>query len=159
SLSVYKPATIVVDLVNPDGSQYTGAANVTVTSNDARTSGDAKTFAYSGSALTITNLGSTYDGGATNADYPYLVPGQYSLQVPRSGYQTVSDTGTVPAGYPTTLTSNFNETMTPVAANGELDVTVQAKLSGTTRTCSTASVTITNPNNVSTGPLTTTGGV
>lgn len=159
SLSVYKPATIIVDLLNTDGSQYTGTASVTVTSNDARTAGDAKTFAYSGTPLTITNLGSTYDSGTTNADYPYLVPGQYSLQISKFGYQTVSDTGTVPAGYPTTLTSNFNETMTPVAANGELDVTVQGKKStGATVTCTSASVTLTNPNSVNTGPLTTTAG-
>jgi type II secretory pathway pseudopilin PulG len=159
SLSVYKPATLVVDLLNPDGSQYTGSATVTVTSNDARTSGKAKSFLYGGSALTITNLGQTYDDGSTDADYPYLVPGQYSLQISAFGYQTLSDTGTVPAGYPTTLTSTFNETMSPLAANGELDVTVKAKLSGVTKTCTAASVTITNPNNVSTGPLSTGSGL
>jgi Tfp pilus assembly protein PilV len=159
SLSVYKPASIVVDLLNTDGSQYTGAASVTVTSNDARTSGDAKTFTYTGSPLTVTNLGSTYDGGATNTDYPYLVPGQYSLSVSRFGYQTVIDTGTVPTGYPTTLTSTFNETMTPVTANGELDVTVTGKKStGGTLTCTNASVTLTNPLSVNTGPLSTSAG-
>jgi Tfp pilus assembly protein PilV len=159
SLSVYKPASIVVDLLNADGTQYTGAATVTVTSNDARTSGDAKSFAYSGSPLTISNLGSTYDSGATNADYPYLVPGQYSLQVSQFGYTTVSDTGTVPTDYPTNLTSTFNETMNPVAANGELDVTVTGKKSsGGTLTCTNASVTLRNPLNVTTGPLSTSAG-
>jgi Tfp pilus assembly protein PilV len=151
SLSVYKPATIVVDLLNPDGSQYTGSASVTVTSNDARTSGTSKTFTYSGTPLTVTNV--------VPADSPYLVPGQYSLQVTQNGYQTVSDTGTVPAGYPTTLSSTFDETMTPVPANGELDVTVQAKKSsGSTLTCTSASVTMTDPNNVNTGPLSTSSG-
>jgi type II secretory pathway pseudopilin PulG len=151
SLSVYKPATIVVDLLNPDGTQFTGSAAVTVTSNDSRTAGIAKSFAYSGIPLSITNV--------VPADAPYLVPGQYSLQVSQFGYQTVNDTGTVPAGYPTTLTSTFNETMTPVVANGELDVTVQGKKSsGATITCTSASVTIKNPNNVSTGPLTTSSG-
>jgi type II secretory pathway pseudopilin PulG len=146
SLSVYKPATIVVDLLNPDGSQYTGSASVTVTSNDARTTGIAKTFSYSGGPLSITNV--------VPADAPYLVPGQYSLQVSQFGYQTVSDTGTVPAGYPTTLSSTFNETMNPVAANGELDVTVK-RTSGAA--CTFASVKITNPNSVITGPLATNG--
>jgi Tfp pilus assembly protein PilV len=151
ALSVYKPATIVVDLLNADGTQYTGSATVTITSNDARTSGIAKSFTYSGTPLTVTNV--------VPADSPYLVPGQYSLQVSQFGYQTVSDTGTVPAGYPTTLTSTFNETMTPAAANGELDVTVQGKTSrGATLTCTNASVTMTNPNNVNTGPLSTSGG-
>jgi type II secretory pathway pseudopilin PulG len=152
SLSVFKPATIVVDLLNPDGSQYTGAASVTVTSNDARTSGIAKTFTYSGTPLSITNV--------VPADSPYLVPGQYSLQVSQYGYQAVSDTGTVPAGYPTNLTSTFNETMTPIAANGELDVTVQGKKSnGSTLTCTSASVTLKDPNNINTGPLSTSSGM
>jgi type II secretory pathway pseudopilin PulG len=146
SLSVYKPATIVVDLLNPDGTQFTGSASVTVTSNDSRTAGIAKTFTYSGTPLSITNV--------VPADAPYLVPGQYSLQISQFGYQTVSDTGTVPVGYPTTLSSTFNETMTPAVANGELDVTVK-RTSGAV--CTSASVTITNPNNVSTGPLATNG--
>ncbi len=151
SLSVFKPATIVLDLLNTNGSQYAGSATVTVTSNDARTSGIAKTFTYSGTPLSITNV--------VPADSPYLVPGQYSLQISQFGYQPVTDTGTVPAGYPTTLTSTFNETMSPVAANGELDVTVQGKkASGATITCTSASVTITNPNSVNTGPLTTGSG-
>jgi len=151
SISVFKPATIVVDLLNPNGTQYTGSASVTVTSNDARTSGISQTFTYSGSALSITNV--------VPADAPYLVPGQYSLQISKFGYQAVNDNGTVPAGYPTTLTSTFNETMNPVAANGELDVTVQGKKSsGATITCTNASVTMKDPNNVSTGPLSTSSG-
>jgi type II secretory pathway pseudopilin PulG len=151
TLSVFKPATIVVDLLNPDGSQYTGSATVTVTSNDARTSGISKSFTYSGSALTVSNV--------VAADAPYLVPGQYSLQVTQWGYQTVTDTGTVPVGYPTTLSSTFNETMTPIAANGELDVTVQGKKSsGATITCTNASVTTKDPNNVSMGTLLTSSG-
>lgn len=151
SLSVYKPATIVVDLLNPNGSQYAGSASVTVTSNDARTSGISNSFTYSGSPLTVSNV--------VPADAPYLVPGQYSLQVSQFGYQAVSDNGTVPVGYPTTLSSTFNETMTPVAANGELDVTVKGKTSsGATVTCTNASVTMTNPINASTGPLSTSAG-
>jgi hypothetical protein len=151
SISVFKPVTIVVDLLNPNGTQYTGSASVTVTSNDSRTSGIAKTFTYSGSALSITNV--------VPADAPYLVPGQYSLQVTQFGYQTVTDSATLPAGYPTTLTGTFNETMTPVTANGELDVTVQGKKStGATVTCTNSSVTLTNPLNANTGPLSTAAG-
>jgi hypothetical protein len=154
SLSVYKPATIVVDLLNPDGTQYTGSASVTITSNDARTSGISKTFSYSGAPLTVTNV--------VPADSPYLVPGQYSLQVTQWGYQTVNDTGTVPTGYPSNLTSTFNEYMTPATANGELDVTVQAthttRSGTTTLTCTAATVKLTNPNNVTT-QLTTSGGM
>jgi len=151
SLSVFKPATIVVDLLNTNGTQYTGSATVTVTSNDSRTSGISKSFTYSGTPLTVSNV--------VPADSPYLVPGQYSLQVTQWGYQTVNDTGTVPVGYPTTLSSTFNETMTPIAANGELDVTVQGKKSsGTIITCTNASVTLKDPNNVSTGPLSTSAG-
>ena len=151
SLSVFKPATIVVDLLNPNGSQYTGSATVTVTSNDSRTSGISKAVTYSGTPLSVSNV--------VPADAPYLVPGQYSLQVTQWGYQTVNDTGTVPVGYPTTLSSTFNETMTPIAANGELDVTVKGKTStGATVTCTNASVTMTNPINASTGPLSTSAG-
>ena len=150
TLSVYKSATIIVDLLNPDGSQYSGPATVTVTSNDARTAGISKGFSYTGTPLSITNVVPADSG---------LVPGQYSLQVSRFGYQTVSDTGTVPAGYPTTLTSTFNETMTPVTANGELDVTVTAKkpATGATYTCTNATVKLTDPNNVTTQTTTSSG--
>jgi hypothetical protein len=124
---------------------------VTVTSNDSRTSGVAKTFSYTGTPLTVSNV--------VPADAPYLVPGQYSLQVTQFGYQPVSDNGTVPVGYPTTLSSTFNETMTPIAANGELDVTIKGKKSsGATITCTNASVTLKDPNNVSKGTLLTTSG-
>jgi len=141
----------VVDLLNPDGSQYAGAATVTVTSNDARTSGIAKSFTYAGSPLTVSNV--------VPADAPYLVPGQYSIQVSQFGYQAVTDNGTVPVGYPTTLSSTFNETMTPIAANGELDVTVQGKKStGATITCTNASVTLTDPTGANKGTLLTTAG-
>jgi Tfp pilus assembly protein PilV len=155
TLGVYKPATIVVDLQNQNGTEYTGTASVTITSNDARTTGISKTFTYNGTPLTVTNV--------VAADAPYLVPGQYSLQVNAPGYQTVNDTGTVPAGYPTTLTSTFTETLVPAPANAELDVTVQAthktRFSTTTLTCTSASVTIKDPSNVSTGPLTTGSGM
>jgi type II secretory pathway pseudopilin PulG len=151
SLSVFKPATIVINLLNPDGTPYAGAATVTVTSNDPRTSGIAKSFSYAGSPLTVSNVVPT--------DAPYLVPGQYSIQVSQFGYQAVTDNGTVPVGYPTTLSSTFNETMTPIAANGELDVTVQGKkASGATITCTNASVTLTDPTGVNKGTLLTSAG-
>jgi len=79
--------------------------------------------------------------------------------VSQFGYQAVSDNGTVPVGYPTTLSSTFNETMTPIAANGELDVTVQGKKSsGATITCTNASVTLTDPTGANKGTLLTTAG-
>jgi type II secretory pathway pseudopilin PulG len=138
TLNVYKPATMIVNLLNLNGTTYAGSASVMVTSNDARTSGISKTFSYAGTPLSITNV--------VPADSPYLVPGQYSLQVSQTGYLTDSDGGTVPTGYPTTLTSTFNEYMIP---QGVLDVTVKATHNATTLTCTAASVNLTlGPANV-----------
>ncbi len=141
SLDIYQPVTITVSLQKPDLTAYTGTATVQVSSS--RGTG---TFSYTGSPLTITTL------SPPNGEL--LVPNlSYSLQVTAPGYQTVNDSGTVPANgaldYPTVLSRTFTETLT-AAPPGELDVTVQEtyqytshrRLYNQTITCRNATVTV-----------------
>jgi hypothetical protein len=138
SLDVYQPVTITVQLQNADLTPYTGTATVQVTSS--RGTG---TFAYTGSPLTITTL--------SPPSGELLVPNlSYALQVTASGYQTVNDSGTVPANgaldYPTVLSRTFTETMNAVVIPpATLDVNVKAKKSSGSGNvnCPNASVTVT----------------
>ena len=145
TLSVFKPATIVVNL-QVYGQPFTCSGCVTVTSNDPRTTGLSKNFDYTGGPITVSNI--------VPADSPYLVPGQYTVKVNESGYVQVNqsgagpvaDTQTIPAGYPGNTTGTFNE---PVVQLGALGVKVTERISGTVVNCTNASVTLTGgPNAV-----------
>jgi hypothetical protein len=139
-LDIYKPVTIGVVLLNPDGSTFTGNATVTVSSPRPSPSGTTHAFSYTGAPITITTL--------SPPSGELLVPNlTYSITVTAAGYQTVNDSGTVPSGsYPASLTRTFTETIAQTP--GTLNVTVQEqKTSGGTITCRNAPVSVTG------GPL------
>jgi type II secretory pathway pseudopilin PulG len=103
SIRMYKPVSIVVNLLNVGGTAFAGAAVVTVHSSR----GD-ESFAVSGGTATI-----------TQAAGELLVPGvSYTLSATASSgstfYLSPSVSSVVPASgtYPTSLSSTFNLTMT-----------------------------------------------
>ena len=109
TVDVYKPATIYVQLLNFDGSTFTGSGTVTVTSSRG-----TQSFSYTGTQLAVTTL---------NGEP--LVPGlSYTVAVSGTGFYGNSLSANVPSppGYPTNLTSTFSFTNASLAT---VNVTVQ----------------------------------
>ncbi len=149
-LSIYKPATITVQLKNNDGSTFAGAANATV-SYTRNSTPYSKTLAYAGSPLTITTF---TEGSQTVQAIPGISYSASAVGNPANGgypngfYQAVWNAGAsrwdpqtsltenVPDAYPTTLTHTFTLTNAPLA---KLNVTVKNS-AGTA--CSNGSVTV-----------------
>jgi len=93
AIQIYQPVTIYVQLLNFDGTAYTGTANITVTSSRG-----SQTFAYSSPQTAITAINSEQ-----------LVPGlNYTVAVSGGSFYGNSTAATVPANnYPTNLSSTF----------------------------------------------------
>ena len=90
-IRVYQGCTINVQLLNQDGSTYTGNANVTVSSTRG-----GQTFSYSGTALSITQIAGEN-----------IVPGLSYTVMTANGFYSTATSKTVPNNYPTDLTSTF----------------------------------------------------
>jgi Prokaryotic N-terminal methylation motif len=127
AIQIYQPVTVYVQLLNFDGTAYTGTANITVTSSRG-----TQTFAYSSPQTAITAL----NGEA-------LVPGlNYTVAVSNGtggSFYGNSTTASVPANnYPTNLSSTFAFT------NAQLATVTLAATNKTGGNCTSAtSVTIT----------------
>jgi type II secretory pathway pseudopilin PulG len=125
AIQIYQPVTIYVQLLNFDGTAYTGSANITVTSSRG-----TQSFAYSSPQTAITALGTEP-----------LVPGlNYTVAVAGGSFYGNSTTASVPANnYPTNLSSTFAFTNAQLAT---VTVAVKNKTGGNCTSGST-SVTIT----------------
>ena len=92
TLKIYQPATIYVQLKKFDGSNFTGAATVTVSSTRG-----TQTLNYSSPQMTWTAL---------NGEP--LVPGlNYTVSVTSATFIGATNSQTVPTSYPSNLTSTF----------------------------------------------------
>ena len=112
TLKIYQPATIYVQLKKFDGSNYTGSANVTISS----TRGTSSALPYTSPQMTWTAL---------NGEP--LVPGlNYTVTVTAAGFLNGTSSQTVPTSYPTNLTSTFVFTQAQAPIN-----TVLPTISGT----------------------------
>ncbi len=130
-LRMFQPATIYVTLNNNNGTAYSGAATVTVSSPRK-----AQTFAYSGSTLTITSL----NGEAIVPSLTYTVGAQTATNVFAPAVAKV-----VPSNYPSVLTQSFTDTLGASASTMQsLTLTVKTAAGATV---SGARVDVTN------GPL------
>jgi type II secretory pathway pseudopilin PulG len=123
AIQIYQPVTIDVQLLNFDGTAYTGSATITVTSSRG-----TQTFAYTSPQTAITAL---------NGEP--LVPGlNYTVAVSGGSFYQQSTTGTVPVNnYPTILSSTFAFTNAQLAT---VTVPVQNKTGGN---CTSSSTTVT----------------
>jgi len=110
-LRVYKPATIYVGTLNTDGTPYTGAATVTISSTRG-----AESFPFSGGAFTLAPP-QTLAG-------ELVVPNvQYTARVlAANGASSTATTALVPNSYPTDLTKAFTLTLGAPAAMQALTV-------------------------------------
>ncbi|HEY2776501.1 MAG TPA: hypothetical protein VGI77_01245 [Gaiellaceae bacterium] len=135
SIQVYQPVTLYVALRKPDGTNWVGTANITVTAGSGGTSYSFNNvnFAAAGTLYTITSQGT---GGA-----PLLPNIDYFVRIQAATYTTVTDdeivpvAGAYPAATATDLSYTFTETMAPVV-NGTLDITAtRIRTSGGTVTC------------------------
>jgi type II secretory pathway pseudopilin PulG len=110
-LRVYKPATIYVGTLNTDGTPYTGAATVTISSTRG-----AESFSFSGGAFTLAPP-QTLAG-------ELVVPNvQYTARVlAANGASSTATTALVPNSYPTDLTKAFTLTLGAPAAMQALTV-------------------------------------
>lgn len=112
AIRIFKPATIIVQMTNADGTPYTGTSTVKVTS--ART-GTTDTIVVQGGSATLT----TFDGGPIVPGVSYTVKGL-------AANGTCADPAPryVPDDYPTVLTSTFTLVYGP-CASGRLAVNVK----------------------------------
>ncbi len=121
AIQIYQPATVNVQLLNSDGTPYVGASSVTVSSTRG-----SQTFAYTSPQLAVT---------AINGEP--LVPGlNYTVSISASGFTGNPASATVPANYPTNLTSTFAFTRLQMAS---LTVVVRKTLAVL---CNNATVTV-----------------
>ena len=160
SIQVYQPVTLYVALDKPDGTNWVGNANITVTAGSGGTSYTFSNvpFTAAGTSYAITTL-SPPSGQLLlpNIDYSITVQGP-------SGYAPVTDDAVVPVAgsYPAsaagTLTETFTETMTPPVM-GTLDVTVTRLKSGSPFACTGGGITVKDGSGatVATGTTPTTG--
>jgi hypothetical protein len=96
-LRVYKPATIYVGALNADGTPYTGAATVTISSTRG-----TQSFPSSGSQLTV----------ATIAGEQVVPNVQYTARVlAANGASSTAVTQLAPNSYPSDLTTTFTLTL------------------------------------------------
>jgi hypothetical protein len=99
-LRIYKPSSISVVPRNADGTPYTGAYNVTISSIRG-----AQTFPYTGPLFTL-------QAPATLAGEPVVPNLQYTVRVlAANGAVSTATTALVPANYPTDLTQTFIATL------------------------------------------------
>ena len=143
ALYIYKPATMYVDLRNFDGTPYTGSGTTATVSYTRNSTLYSKAFSYPGSTLSVTSM---TEGTQT----VQLIPGlPYTVSVLGGTFYykdtTVtpqnSDTENVPDnGYPNVLTHTFTFTNAELAT---VQVKVQRTVSGVTKDCKNARVTIT----------------
>jgi hypothetical protein len=104
-LRVYRPGQIWAELHNADGSSYTRAATITVSSVERPAV--SETFSYTGSPLTITQIHGEL-----------VAPGNYtvSAQSASGSLSATPLTEEVPQNYPTDLTKNFTLTFPAAGA-------------------------------------------
>ncbi len=112
AIRIFKPATIILQMVNADGSPYTGTATVKVTSG---LTGVTKTIVVTGGSATLTDLkGDPIVPGVTYTVKGLKANGQCADPAPRY----------VPDDYPTDLTTTFVLTW-GACPSGTLAVNVQ----------------------------------
>ena len=119
SIRIYKPATIYVNIPNWTNGGAASLFKVYVASGRK-----AQVFDYTGGTLTITSL----NGEPIIPGIQYTVGALKEVNPGPSRFYTPSTTLTVPAGYPTTLSTTYNVSLGIVAANKS--VTVQVRKSG-----------------------------
>jgi hypothetical protein len=149
SLSIYKPATIYVDLRNFDGTPYTGSGTSATVSYSRPPHSASNVFTYPGSPLSVTSMTEDTSPGPGRAvqtipGLPYtvaVVGGTFYYKDTTATPQN-SQTANVPDdGYPNVLTHTFTFTNAQLA-------TVQVKVQRTsgvpavTKDCKNATVTI-----------------
>lgn len=154
SIQVYQPVTLYVTLKNPDGSNWVGTANITVTAGSGGTNYQFNnvSFTAAGTPYAITRQGPA--GAPLLPNIDYFIAVQATNVVPVSDDQVVPASGVYPATVASDLTYTFAETMTPPAM-GTLDVTANRPGSSACRTGATITVRDGSGTTVATGTTST----
>ena len=123
TIRLFKPATIYVDVPNyTQGARASAATSGSTSARTARRS--ASHYPCAGGIVTI----STINGEKIIPGVSYTVGVLKEVRPGPSRFYAPSTTVTVPAGYPTTLSTTFSMTLGGVLANNSL--TVQVRKSG-----------------------------